>query len=80
MTVQVGVTASGRMSLQSEIRKRWVLAKGRVVFVDETPDGVVLRTAAQIVMHAKALAKQYDMMDGGSVDDFLANRMAETGK
>jgi hypothetical protein len=56
------------------------LAKGGAVFVEETPDGVVLRTAEQIVMHARALAKQYDTMDGGSVDDFLANRVAESGQ
>lgn len=79
MTVKVAVTASGRMNLPSDIRKRLGLATGGVVFVDDTPDGVLLRTAEQIVMHARALAKQYDTMDGGSVDDFLANRVAESG-
>jgi hypothetical protein len=56
------------------------LAKGGAVYVDETPDGVVLRTAEQIVAHARALARQYDKVDGGSVDDFLANRVAESGQ
>ncbi len=80
MTVQVAVTASGRMSLPADIRKRLGLAKGGAVYVDETPDGVVLRTAEQVVAHARALAKQYDKVDGGSVDDFLANRVAESGQ
>ncbi|MBI0533065.1 AbrB/MazE/SpoVT family DNA-binding domain-containing protein [Sphingomonas sp. TX0522] len=80
MTVQVAVTASGRMSLPADIRKRLGLAKGGAIYVDETPDGVVLRTAEQVVAHARALAKQYDEVGGGTVDDFLANRVAESGQ
>ena len=68
------------MSLPADIRKRLGLAKGGAVYVDETPDGVVLRTAEQVVAHARALAKQYDQVDGGSVDDFLTNRVAESGQ
>ena len=55
------------------------LAKGGTIYVDETPDGVVLRTAEQLVAHARSLARQYDKVDGSSVDDFLANRVAESG-
>jgi AbrB family looped-hinge helix DNA binding protein len=80
MTVQVTVTASGRMSLPADIRKRLGLAGGGAVFVDETPQGVVLRTAAQVVAHARALAKQYDKVEGASVDDFLASRADESGQ
>ena len=39
MTLQVTVTASGRMSLPAEIRKRLGLAQGGAVYVDETPFG-----------------------------------------
>ena len=80
MTVQVAVTPSGRMSLPADIRRRLGLAKGGAVYVDETPEGVVLRTAEQVVARARALAKQYEKVDGASVDDFLANRTAESGQ
>ena len=81
MTLQVTVTASGRMSLPADIRKRLGLAQGGAVYVDETDDGVVLRTAAQAVARAQALAEQFT---GGnpeaSVDAFLARRRDESGE
>jgi AbrB family looped-hinge helix DNA binding protein len=80
MATQITVTANGRMSLPADIRKRLGLAQGGAVFVDETPEGVMLRTAEQIVAHARALAKQYDQVDGGSVDAFLTSRVAESGQ
>lgn len=80
MTVQVAMTAGGRIGLPSDSRKRLGLAKGGAVYVDEMPDGILLRTAEQVVAHARALAKQYDQVDGGSVDDFLTNRVAEGGQ
>jgi AbrB family looped-hinge helix DNA binding protein len=79
MTVQVTITASGRMSLPADMRKRLGLAEGGSVFVEETPDGVVLRTSAQVVAHAQALARQYAQVEGASVDEFIANRVAESG-
>ena len=79
MTLQVAITATGRMSLPADIRKRLGLSNGGSVYVDETPDGIIVRTAEQIVAHARSLARQYDKVEGGSVDDFLANRMAESG-
>lgn len=80
MSVQVAITASGRMSLPAPIRKRLGLNNGGIVIVEETPDGVVLRTAAQVVAHAQVLAKRYASAEGGSVDDFIANRANETGQ
>lgn len=80
MTVQVTITPTGRMSLPAGLRKRLGLAKGGAVFVEETADGVVLRTAAQLVAHAQSLACQYASVDGASVDDFISNRLAETGE
>jgi AbrB family looped-hinge helix DNA binding protein len=80
VTVQVAITATGRMSLPASMRKRLGLEKGGAVFVEETPDGVVLRTAAQIVAHAQSLAKQYASVEGASVDEFISNRVAETGE
>lgn len=81
MTVQVSVTATGRMSIPADIRKRLGLTGGGAVYLDETEDGVVLRTAAQAVARAQALAKRYT---GGnpdaSVDAFLARRRDEGGE
>lgn len=80
-TVQVNITPNGRMSLPADIRKRLGLTAGGTVYLDETEDGVVLRTAAQAVARAQALAKQFT---GGnpdaSVDAFLARRREDSGE
>lgn len=69
------------MSIPADIRKRLGLTGGGAIYLDETEDGVVLRTAAQAVARAQALAKQYT---GGnpdaSVDAFLARRREESGE
>jgi len=81
MTVQVNITPNGRMSLPADIRKRLGLVGGGAVYLDETPDGLVLRTAAQAVARAQALAKQYtEGNPDASVDAFLAKRRQESGE
>lgn len=81
MTLQINITPNGRMSLPADVRKRLGLSGGGAVYLDETEDGVVLRTAGQAVARAQALAKQYT---GGnpdaSVDAFLARRREESGE
>ena len=81
MTIQINITPNGRMSLPSDVRKRLGLTSGGVVYLYETEDGVVLRTANQSVARAQALAKQYT---GGnpeaSVDAFLNRRREESGE
>ncbi|VWX50623.1 AbrB/MazE/SpoVT family DNA-binding domain-containing protein [Novosphingobium sp. 9U] len=81
MTIKVNITTNGRMSLPADIRERLGLASGGVVYLDETDDGVVLRTAAQAVARAQALARQYtsDNPDS-SVDAFLAQRREDSGE
>lgn len=79
MTIQVAVTASGRMSLPAGIRKRLGLTGGGAVYVEETSDGVVLRTVPQIVAHAQSLALRFSG-PGSSVDDFLEVRAVESGE
>ncbi|MGN8001427.1 AbrB/MazE/SpoVT family DNA-binding domain-containing protein [Sphingomonas sp. 22176] len=81
MTVQINITATGRMSLPADVRKRLGLTGGGAVYLDETEDGVVLRTANQAVARAQALAKQYtgDNPDA-SVEAFLARRREESGE
>ncbi len=81
MTIQVNITPNGRMSLPAELRKRLGLADGGAVFLEETEDGVVLRTAAQAVARAQALAKRFTgNKPEASVDAFLAKRVVESGE
>lgn len=81
MTLQINITPNGRMSLPAGVRKRLGLTDGGAVYLDETEDGVVLRTANQAVARAQALAKQYT---GGnadaSVDSFLNRRREDSGE
>lgn len=81
MTLQVNITPNGRMCLPADVRKRLGLTSGGAVFLEETEDGVVLRTAAQAVARAQALAKQYTggQPDAG-VDGFLARRREDSGE
>jgi len=80
MAMQVNITANGRMSLPAGIRKRLGLEGGGAVLVEETADGVVLRTVGQAVTLAQAIAKKYSDHPGASVDAFLANRRADSGE
>jgi AbrB family looped-hinge helix DNA binding protein len=81
MTIQVTITPNGRMSLPADIRKRLGVAGGGALLVEETPDGVILRTVAQSIAHAQAIARKFT---GGnphmSVDAFIANRKADSGE
>jgi AbrB family looped-hinge helix DNA binding protein len=81
MTVQVTITANGRMSLPADIRKRLGLSGGGALLVEETPEGIVLRTVAQAIARAQALARKYTVgKPEATVDAFLANRRAESGE
>ena len=81
MSVRVAITPNGRMSLPADIRKRLGLAAGGALLVEETPDGIVLRTVQQSIAHAQALAQKYTAdKPGTSVDAFLANRRTESGE
>ncbi|WP_313540413.1 AbrB/MazE/SpoVT family DNA-binding domain-containing protein [Sphingomonas sp.] len=81
MTLQINITATGRMSLPADVRKRLGLTGGGAVYLDETEDGVVLRTANQAVARAQALAKRYTGDNPeASVEAFLARRREESGE
>lgn len=81
MTLQINITATGRMSLPADVRKRLGLTSGGAVYLDETEDGVVLRTANQAVARAQALAKRYTGDNPeASVEAFLARRREESGE
>ena len=80
MTLQVNITSNGRMSLPVGIRKRLGLEGGGAVLVEDTPDGVILRTVEQAVTKAQAIAKRYAQHPEASVDAFLAARHVESGE
>lgn len=81
MTVQVTITPNGRMSLPADIRKRLGLSGGGALLVEETDDGVILRTVAQSIAHAQALARRFTAGNAdASVDAFLAKRREESGE
>lgn len=78
MSSRAKVTASGRLSLPAEIRRRHGLTRGGEVIIDDRGDAIVLRTVDQVVARAQALARR--MIEGkqeAGVDDFLAERRRE---
>ncbi len=80
MTLQVNITANGRMSLPADIRKRLGLEGGGAILVEETDDGIILRTVDQAVAKAQAIAKRYAAHPDASVDAFLAARRQDSGE
>ena len=81
MTYRLNVAPNGRLVLPADVRKRLGLAEGGELLLEETSDGLVLRTVAQAVAHAQAIARRYlaDRPDV-SVDAFLAQRRADSGE
>lgn len=79
MTSKATVTASGRMSLPADIRKRYGLAKGGDVIVEDTGDAIVIRTLDQLVHRAQTMARKLVDQQPASVDDFLADRRRDAG-
>lgn len=80
MSLQVNITANGRMSLPAGIRKRLGLQGGGAVLVEETDDGVILRTVSQAVARAQAIARKYTDHPDASVDSFIGKRREESGE
>ncbi|MEI6418432.1 MAG: AbrB/MazE/SpoVT family DNA-binding domain-containing protein [Sphingomonadales bacterium] len=77
MTILVPITGAGRMNLPAALRKRLGLSGGGTVFLEETADGVILRTAAQAVLRAQEIARRHTGDKGGSAG-FIANRRADS--
>jgi AbrB family looped-hinge helix DNA binding protein len=79
MKFQVTIMPNGRMSLPAAMRRRLGLEGGGAVLVEETADGVMLRTVGQAVARAQMIARQYRDHPDASVDSFLVRRRAERG-
>jgi AbrB family looped-hinge helix DNA binding protein len=81
MALHMKIAANGRMILPADIRQRMGLAEGEAVLLEETDDGVVLRTVAQAAARAHALARQYTESHlNAGVDEFLARRRENSGE
>ena len=79
MSYTVNMSQSGRINLPAPLRKKLGLTSGGTLLVDETEHGLMLRTVAQSVAHAQALAQKYTDQ-AASVDSFLANRLQDSGE
>ncbi|MDE2445848.1 MAG: AbrB family transcriptional regulator [Alphaproteobacteria bacterium] len=79
MAYTVSMSQSGRINLPAPLRKKLGLTGGGALLVDETENGLVLRTVAQSIIHAQTLAQKYTGKEA-SVDDFLANRLKDSGE
>jgi len=78
VSLHVNVMPNGRMSLPAELRRRHGLAAGGQVVVEETEDGIVLRTVSQAVARAQAISRRLTAGKArATVDDFLAERRRE---
>ena len=81
MAYHLNVAPNGRVVLPADVRKRLGLSEGGDLLMEETPDGLVLRTIAQAVAHAQAIALRYTANNPeASVDAFLAQRRADSGE
>ena len=79
MSYSVNVSQSGRLNLPAPLRKKLGLTGGGALLIDETENGLVLRTVAQSIAHAQTLAQKYPGKEA-SVDAFLANRLKDSGE
>ena len=76
--MKAGVMPDGRVSLPAELRKKYGLAQGDEVIVEDAGDAIVHRTIDQMVARAQALSRKLVAgKAGASVEDFLADRARE---
>jgi len=72
MSIQVRLTPSGAIPVPPEVLKRLGIAEGEMVTLEETAEGLVIRTNAQGLERARALTRRW--LKGDSVDAFLVDR------
>ena len=81
MTIKVSITPNGRLSLPADVQMRMGIAGDQSLLIEETPNGLILRTLPQAIAHAQALMKKYTAgMPDVTVDDFLAHRTVDCGE
>jgi AbrB family looped-hinge helix DNA binding protein len=77
MSYSVTISPNGRISLPIALRKKLGVANGGALLLDETPNGIVLRTVAQSLANAREIAKN---ATGASSEDFIALRRKDSGE
>lgn len=78
MLTRAKVTSAGRLSIPTDMRKRYGLAKGGDVVIEDTGDAIMIRTVAQIVARAQDTSRRLLAgMTAVAVDDFIADRRRE---
>jgi AbrB family looped-hinge helix DNA binding protein len=81
MGLHVKVAPNGRLVLPAQVRQHMGLEEGGDLILDETEEGVVLRTLEQVVRRAQAISRRVLAgKSGASVDDFLAERRQMWGE
>lgn len=74
------VTESGRLSLPADVRRLVGLENGGDVVIELDGQTIRVRTVDEVVADAQALMRELLGDRKLTVDDFLADRLAETGE
>jgi bifunctional DNA-binding transcriptional regulator/antitoxin component of YhaV-PrlF toxin-antitoxin module len=75
------ITPSGTLTLPEDLRRRYGLADGGDVVIEDSGDGLVIRTLPQAIARAQATGRKFLAENpDASVDDFLADRRAEAAR
>ena len=78
MSAHATMSADGRIDLPADVRRHLGLPEGGSVVIEETEDGLLLRSVDQAVERARTILRQNETAWAAtSVDDFLATRRAE---
>ncbi|WP_228244132.1 AbrB/MazE/SpoVT family DNA-binding domain-containing protein [Porphyrobacter sp. GA68] len=80
MGIAVKVMENGRMVLPIAIRRQLGLEKGGTLIIEGGDTEVTLRTLDQTLDKVRTAFAAYADLPGTSVDDFLANRRADSGE
>ena len=74
------VSESGRLSLPADVRRLVGLENGGDVVIELDGQTIRVRTVDEVVADAQALMRELLGDRKLTVDDFLADRLAETGE
>lgn len=78
MSVQVRLSANGRVCIPADVRARLGLKDGDVLTMTEQEDGLLLLTTDQAIRRTQAiLRKGLEGRPASTVDDFIAERRRE---
>ena len=78
MGVELKMAANGRIVLPADVRRSLGLEHGGTMRLELTDQAIVLRTSAQRLAYARALAAEMlKGVAGSAVDDLIADREAE---